>query len=155
MRVLVHVTDKSPHWIQACRWSTSCDPQNDLALLAIRLIGEEKLYDVQRETPDTRLLAIQKYRARIFVVLDVSNKDYDAKLGHFLEQKQNNLPVIVVHFSRQEAVYKANPGQSENVNRDVAHLHDCNGDGSIPPFIEDHTLESPPEYPNPRSLRRN
>lgn len=155
MRVLVHVSDKSPHWIQACRWSASCDSQNDLALLAVRLIGEEKLYDAQGETPDIRLLAIRKYRARIFFVIDISNKDYDAKLGHFPEQKQNSLPVIVVHLSRQEAIYKANPGQTKTVNEDVVHLHDCNGDGSIPPFIEDHTLEMPPEYPNPRSLRRN
>ena len=41
------------------------------------------------------------------------------------------------------------------MNRDIAFLHDANGYGAIPSFIEDHTLESPPEYLNPLSLTQN
>lgn len=153
LRVLIHVTDRSQYWIQACRWSETSDSQNSLVILALQLIKDEKLYITQQEPPAIRLLAIQKYRTRLFFAFDISNHDYDAKLGHFPDQKQNDLPVVIVHLSTRAAVYRASQGQRKNINEDVARLHDCNGDGSIPPFIEDHT-EKPPEYPNPRSLRR-
>lgn len=103
------------------------------------------------ETP----LAIQRWNVRVLFTFDISNIDYDVDLGHKPEEKQNNLPVVVVHLSKSHIVYEANSGTRERLNKDIAFLHDANGYGAILPFIEDHTLDSPPEYPNPRSLTHN
>ncbi|CDM29650.1 unnamed protein product [Penicillium roqueforti FM164] len=108
-------------------------------------------YDVQEDdTPDTRLLAIQKWRVCTLFIFDISNNYWDPTLGHLAEQ--NKLPVVVAHLSRRKVAYKPHPGTRERINKDVAFFHDANGFGGTPPFIEDHTLESPPVYSNSRSL---
>jgi hypothetical protein len=150
LRVLVIVSNLSPSWTQACNSPESLVP------LAIQLIKEKTSYDALGDTlPDTRLLAIQRWNVRVLFTFDISNIDYDVDLGHKPEEKQNNLPVVVVHLSKSHIVYEANSGTRERVNKDIAFLHDANGYGAVLPFIEDHTLDSPPEYPNPRSLTHN
>lgn len=147
LRVLVIVSNRSSFYTQAC------DSSESLISIAIQVIEDSKLYDAQNnDKPDTRLLAIQKYRVRIFFVFDISNKDYDAALAHLAEQ--NNLPVVVAYLSSSQIADKPHPGTRERINIDVAFLHDANGHGATPPFFEDHTVESPPEYLNPRSLTR-
>ena len=144
--VLVIVSNQSPFWIQAC------DSPEGLIPIAIQVIKDSKLYDAQEDgTPDTRLLAIQKWRIRTHFIFDLSNKDYDPALGHLAEQ--NKLPVVVAHISRRQVAYKPHPGSGERINnKDVAFFHDANGFEGTPSFIEDHILESPPVYSNPRSL---
>lgn len=150
LRVLVIVSNLSPHWTQAGNSPKSLIP------LTIQLIKENGLYNAQRNTPpDTRLLATQRWNVRVLFTFDISNRDYDVDLGHKPEQKQNGLAVAVVHLSRTRIVYIANFGIRERVNGDVAFLHYANGHGVNPPFVEDHTLGSPPEYLNPRSLTQN
>lgn len=148
LRVLVIVSDYSPFWTQVC------DSLESLIPIAMQVIKDNNLYDAKANNiPDTRLLAIQKYRVRILFVFDISNKDYDAALGHLAEQ--NKLPVVVVHLSSREIAYEPHPGTRERINKDIAFYHDANGLGATPPFFEDHTLETPPTYPNPRSLRNS
>lgn len=52
-------------------------------------------------------------------------------LGHKLEEKQNNVPVAVVHLSRTPA----DPGTRQRVNGDVGFLHDANDYGANPPSL--------------------
>lgn len=78
--VLVIVSNRSSFYAQAC------DSSESLISITHQVIEDSKLYDAQNnDKPDTRLLAIQKYRVRIFFVFDISNKDYDAALGHIAE----------------------------------------------------------------------
>lgn len=143
LRVLAIVSNKSPAWKQS---------PEDIIQLAIQVINEKSLYDQKEITlSDTKLLAIQRYLVREMFVFDISNDDYDPEKGHLSEQ--NQLPVVVIHLSDRKIASKPHPGECARINETVRHLHDANGFGSIPPFIENHTWGTPPNYPNPRSLR--
>jgi hypothetical protein len=61
----------------------------------------------------------------------------------------------VVYLSKSYIVYKANSGIRERVNKDIAFLYNINSYRAVLPFIKDYTLDSPPKYPNPRSLTYN
>jgi hypothetical protein len=145
LRVLAIVSEKSPVWKQSAE---------KIIETAIRVISEENIYDAKEITlSDTRLLAIQYYLTREWFVFDIANQDYDPTKGHLSEI--NKLPVVVIHLSDREIASKPHPGECARINETIRHLHDANGLGSIPPFIENHTLGTPPNYPNPRSLRRS
>lgn len=139
LRVLAIVSNKSPAWKQS---------PEDIIQFAIQVIKEKSLYDEKEITlSGTKLLAIQRYLVREMFVFDISNEDYDPEKGHLPEQ--NQLPVVVVHLSDREIASKPHPGECARINETVRHLHDANGFGSIPPFIENHTSGTPPTYPNP------
>lgn len=143
--VLAIVSNMSPAWKES---------PEDIIQLAIQVIKEENLYDIKELTlSDTKLLAIQRYLVREMFVFDISNEDYDPEKGHLSEQ--NQLSVVVIHLSNRKIASRPHPGKCARINETVRHLHDANGFGSIPPFIENHTSGTPPNYPNPRSLRRN
>jgi hypothetical protein len=145
MRVLAIVSNKSPAWQQT---------PEDIIRLAIQIVNDENLYDESEISfSDARLLAIQRYLVREMFVFDISNEDYDPQRGHLPEQ--NQLPVVVIHLSDRTIASKPHPGECARINETVRHLHDANGFGSLPPFIENHTLGTPPNYPNPRSLRHS
>ncbi|KAL5338249.1 hypothetical protein BJX70DRAFT_367550 [Aspergillus crustosus] len=145
LRVLAIVSNKSPAWQQ---------PSEEIMQLTIQVINKESLYGQEEITlSNTNLLAIQYYRVREMFVFDISNEDYNAEKGHLSEQ--NQLPVIVIHLSDRKIASQPHPGECARINETVRHLHDANGFGSIPPFIENHTSGTPPNYPNPRSLRRS
>lgn len=145
LRVLAIVSNKSPVWKR---------PPEDIIQLAIQVVNEENLYDAKTTTaPDTKLLAIQRYLVRQMFVFDISNEDYDPEKGHLSEQ--NKLPVVVIHLSDRKIASKPHPGECARINETIRYLDDANGWGAIPPFIEIHTSGNPPNYPNPRSLRRS
>lgn len=147
LRVLVIVSNRSSLWQQAC------NSPEDLISPAMQVLEQHRLFDRPRDTqPDTLLLAIQKWAVRLLFVFDISNKNYNAELGHLLEQ--NNLPVVVVHFSSKQIAYEPRQAECERVNGDIARLQDANGYGAVPPFIEDHT-KGIPVYFNPRSLTQD
>ncbi|KAL5333466.1 hypothetical protein BJX70DRAFT_380907 [Aspergillus crustosus] len=144
LRVLVIVPNQSPLWHQACS-----SPEN-LISPAMQVLEQNGLFNRTRDTqPDTLLLAVQKWAVRLLFVFDISNKDYNAELGHLLEQ--NNLRVAVVHFSSRQIAHEPRQAERERIKGDIANLHDANGYGAVPPFIEDHTM-GVPVYLNPRSL---
>lgn len=144
LRVLVIVSNRSSLWHQAC------NSPEDLISPAMEVLEQHGLFDRPRDTQaDTLFLAIQKWAVRLLFVFDISNKDYNTELGHLPEQ--NNLRVVVVHFSSKQIAYEPRQAERERVNGDIARLHDANGYGAIPPFIEDHTKGSP-VYFNPRSI---
>lgn len=145
VRVLTSVSHESPFWSQPC---------DSIIPSIIQLLTDKKLYkSVGDSPPDTKLLAIKKWKTRIFFTFDICNDDYDFKSGHKLEEKQNNLPVLVAYLGKGHKVYQAIPGVRNRVNKEIALLHDVNGYDAALPFLEDHTSTTFPQYPNPRSLK--
>ncbi|EED21224.1 conserved hypothetical protein [Talaromyces stipitatus ATCC 10500] len=145
LRVLTIVSNKSPAWEQS--------PEG-IIQFALRVIAENNLYDVTEiSVSNTKLLAIQYYRVRKMFVFDISNESYDPAKGHLPEE--NELPVVVIHLSNRNIASRPHPGECARINETVRYLHDANGFGSTPPFVENHTSGTPPNYPNPRSLRRS
>ncbi|KAJ5578736.1 uncharacterized protein N7459_007700 [Penicillium hispanicum] len=145
LRVLVIVSQRSKLIAKAR------DSPQDILPLAVQLL---KKNNIPRPEPtisiEPRLLAVQQWRTRAFIVFDIDHADYDATLGHLPER--NQLPVVVAYFSKNKAAYKANPWLSRRVNHDVAMLHNANGFDAVPPFLEDHTQGKPPVYENPRDI---
>jgi hypothetical protein len=145
LRVLAIVSNKSSAWKQS---------PDEIIRIATQVINEADVYEPKRITlSDTKLLAIQRYLVREMFVFDIWNEDYDPEKGHLPEQ--NQLPVIVIHLSDRTIVSKPHPGECTRINENIRYLHDANGVGSLPPFIENHTSQSPPNYPNPRSLKNS
>ncbi|KAJ5126549.1 hypothetical protein N7448_007328 [Penicillium atrosanguineum] len=143
LRVLVIVSQRSS------LFATARDSSEGLIPLATRLLRRNTLLRMS-DPKDTRLLAVQKWRTRIFLVFDIANTDYDAMLGHLPEH--NQLPVVVAHFSKKKSAYSANPWIARRVNHDIAMLHNANGFNSVPPFMEDHSLGKTPAYHSPRDI---
>lgn len=146
LRVLVIVSQRS------ALWSKARESAEDLVPAAIQLVKDNQLYSSTHEilVPAARFVAMQKWRTRIFFVFDICHFSYDPQLGHLPEH--NRLPVVVARFSKKQNAYVANAWISRRVNRDVALLHNANGFGAVPPFVEDHTLGKVPEYLHPRDV---
>lgn len=141
-RVLLIVSQSSPHW------SRSWDSTEDILPTALEALRESQL--VGREDMDVspRLLVKQKWHLRVLIVFDLFNNDYEIKLGHLPEH--NKLPVLVVHFSRKGvSALAANLGMQKRVNRVTADAHNVNGEEGVPPYVVDHTT-TVPLYLNPR-----
>jgi hypothetical protein len=130
-------------------FATARDSPEELIPSATRLLKKNALLRLS-DPSATRLLAVQKWRSRIFLVFDIANTDYDVMLGHLPEH--NQLPVVVTHFSKKKSAYAANPWVSRRVNHDIAMLHNANGFDAVPPFIEDHSLGKKPAYHSPRDI---
>lgn len=146
LRVLVIVSQRS------ALFSKAHDFPGEIIPLAYRLLKKHNVSKGTQSSEDTRLLAVQKWRTRVFLVFDIGNTDYDAMLGHLPEH--NQLPVVVAHFSKKKAAYAASSGISQRVNHDIAMLHNANGYDAVPPFVEDHSLGKPPAYHNPRDISK-
>lgn len=145
LRVLVIVSQRSS-LITKARES----PQ-DVIPLATHLLKKNGISRGDSALPlETRLVAVQQWRTRVFIVFDIAHTAYNVKLGHLPEH--NQLPVVVTHFSKKKTAYAANPGVSRRVNHDVAMLHNANGFDAVPPFVEDHSSGSPPAYHSPRDI---
>ncbi|KAJ5490783.1 hypothetical protein N7539_002350 [Penicillium diatomitis] len=111
------------------------------------------LYNLSTTAPEEivlRAMRLVKWRSRTYLVFDIAHDEYDTKLGHLPEH--NQLHVLVAHFSKKKAAYPASSWVSQQVNHDVAMLHNANGYDVSPPFVEDHTLGAPPTYRNPRDI---
>ncbi|WEW61415.1 hypothetical protein PRK78_006905 [Emydomyces testavorans] len=48
------------------------------------------------------------------------------------------------------SAYRDSVMTQNRVNNGVGHAHNVNGTHGVPPFMEDHTGETPPCYLNPR-----
>ncbi|OAA57843.1 hypothetical protein SPI_06728 [Niveomyces insectorum RCEF 264] len=111
-------------------------------------------------TPDNcRLMAVDRWPTRTFVVCDLFHHDYDFDTAHLAIQK-NNLPVIVLH-RRQSDEWPFKQGQDapggdvENmVNTSLQEAHEAHGWREQPPFKIDHKDGVYPVYHAPRSLGR-
>lgn len=146
LRVLVIVSQRSASFTKAC------DSPGEMIPLACRLLKKHNVSMASESPGDARLLAVQKWRTRIFLVFDIGHTEYDARLGHLPEH--NRLPVAVAHFSKKKASYAANSAISQRVNHDIAMLHNANGYDAVPPFVEDHSFGKPPAYHNPRDISK-
>lgn len=144
LRVLVIVSERSALFAKAR------DSPGDLIPRASRLLKKHGISPSFESPGDTRLLAVQKWRTRVFLVFDIGHAQYNAMLGHLPEH--NKLPVVVAHFSKKKTAYMASPWLSRRVNHDIAMLHNANGYDAVLPFVEDHSLGKPPAYHNPRDI---
>lgn len=79
-----------------------------------------------------------------------SNEPYDYAQGHYV---QHLLVKIIKCNLHGIQAWNASPTDQNHVNYGVARLHNLNGYGHQPPFVEDHTTENPPRYPNPRDVK--
>ncbi|KAJ5626362.1 hypothetical protein N7510_002671 [Penicillium lagena] len=83
VRVLVIVSQRSS------RWKKVQNRAEDIVPSAMRLLQNKNLGNGFHATvSDAKLLAVQKWRTRTFIVFDICNTAYDAKLGHLPEQNQ-------------------------------------------------------------------
>lgn len=144
LRVLVIVSQRSSQITKARE-----SPQ-DLLPLAKHLLKKNGFSRDSTKPAETRLVAVQQWRTRVFIVFDIAHTNYNVKLGHLLEH--NQLPVVVAHFSKKRTAYTANPWVSRRVNHDVAMLHNANGFDAAPPYVEDHSSGKPPSYHSPRDI---
>jgi hypothetical protein len=102
-----------------------------------------------KEGENRRLIVRERWRRRIYIVLDIGNDTYDPELGHILEH--NNLPVLVVYFNKKGINSEAaNIDLKQRVNRETAERHNLNGK-SMPPYVVDYTTTRP-VYLNPRDV---
>ena len=143
LRVLVIVSQRS------ALMSRARESPQDLLPSAIRLLKKNKITKDSETQVETRMVAVQKWKTRVFLVFVIAHVEYDATLGHLPEH--NRLPVVVAYFSKKRTAYAANPWVTRRVNHDVAMLHNANGFNSLPPFVEDHT-QGKPQYQNPRDI---
>ncbi|KAJ5764833.1 hypothetical protein N7520_004392 [Penicillium odoratum] len=144
LRVLVIVSQRSSLITKAR------EAPHDVLRPAKHLLKKNGLSRDPEIPAETRLVAVQQWRTRVFIVFDIAHTNYNMKLGHLPEH--NQLPVVVAHFSKKRAAYMANPWVSRRVNHDVAMLHNANGFDAVPPYLEDHSSGKPPAYQNPRDI---
>jgi hypothetical protein len=143
-RVLLMASKSSLRYTQS--WFTT----NETLATALDALKSSRLIE-QRDTADipTRLLVKHKGNTRVFIIFDISNNDYNPAFGHL--PKSNNLPVLVVHFSKDQTHTRvAEVGLRDRVNKETGNEHNRNGIGSVPPFIVDYTTNVAPVYMNPR-----
>ena len=148
MRVLLIISQSSPAWSRS--WSSTQDvlPTALDALRKSQFLGLRQSDSTKEVEIPLRLLAKQKWPLRVLVVLDLFNESYNPKLGHLPEH--NDLPVCVVFFGgKGVSARAADAGMRARVNRDIGHAHNLNGEGSVPPYVVDHTT-TVPLYLNPR-----
>ncbi|KAL5359236.1 hypothetical protein BJX96DRAFT_148032 [Aspergillus floccosus] len=142
LRVLVIISNKSEHWDQAWRAS------EDILPITLQIMKDRHLMSYSDDsTPPTRLLAKKKYPAHVFLVYDIANTDYSPENGHL--PHQNKLPVTIVRLSQKLQAYQASLPIQNSVNQGISEIHNLNGIGSLPPFVEDHTA-GVPLYTDPR-----
>jgi len=143
VRVLLVVSQKSPHWSQS--WLST----EDVLPVALNAVREAGLIHKGGTEPPLRLLVKQKWHLRVLIVFDIFNGSYHAELGHL--PKHNNLPVLIAYFgSKGVSARAADPGMQARVNKDTGYAHNVNGEHSIPPYVADHTGGAVPFYLNPR-----
>jgi len=145
-RVLVRISDGSPHWPHTCE-----EPMKDLMQHALDIIKEHGLAPVDAPNESVLLVAVDKWNKRASIVFDVFHDAYDPVNAHL--PKQNDLPLIVVSLSKQHASLAGAPIANQ-VNKEVRELHDTHGLHSRAPFYVDHSDGRVPCYPNPRSRTR-
>jgi hypothetical protein len=128
-------------------WSST----EELIPIALDTLKEGQLIHQQKgvEVP-WKLLVKKNWGIRVYIVFDIFNTDYDPAKGHLPER--NNLPVLIVHFSRKGVHTRvAEPGLRQRVNNETAEAHNLNGWDAVPPFVTDHTT-TVPIYMNPRDI---
>ncbi|KAJ5304161.1 Subtilisin-like serine protease [Penicillium atrosanguineum] len=95
-------------------------------------------------------LAIDIWKERTFIVIDINNHDYDFETAH---ESKKVLPVYVLRQYRKRqgwALVRFHP-VDERLMIQLAELHEHQGWNSTTPFLADHTTMLC--YRNPRGLR--
>lgn len=131
-RMWISLSLKSPHWN---------DPDSVLNVIL------ESIPARIDATTDIRFLAKQTWPKRCFLIYDLFNAEYDYMRGHFLEM--NTLPIIWIQSGKEMTFREAPPKLSEQVNHEVARMHNVNG-FVPPPYTEDHCNGAVPVYYNAR-----
>lgn len=128
-------------------WSAT----EDLIPRALTILKETQLVHHEHgiEIP-WRLLIKKNDGLRVLVIFDICNTEYDPAKAHL--PGRNNLPVLVVHFSRKGVHTRvAESGLRQRVNNETAEAHNLHGWDALPPYVTDHTTTIP-IYMNPRDI---
>jgi len=144
-RVLLMVSHNNPLFAES--WSST----EELIPKALDTLKERHLIYHQGYTKVPWTILVKKNMGiRVFVVFDIFNKDYDSAKGHL--PSHNNLPVVVIHFSRKGVHTRiAESGLRQRVNNETAEAHNLNGWDAGPPYVVDHTT-TVPIHMNPRDI---
>ncbi|CAK7230658.1 hypothetical protein SBRCBS47491_007659 [Sporothrix bragantina] len=135
------------------------DTPDELIARAVRFLQSNNTFPTLT-VDDCRLMAVDRWSSRTFVVCDLFHDDYDFDTAH-LADGRNNLPVTVLRrrqsderpFS-QDA--DAPGGPLENmVNTSLREAHESHGWRLRPPFKIDHKDGVYPVYHAPRALGRD
>lgn len=144
-RILILVSRKSPYWV------TAWDSSGERVTIALNILEEKGLIpsDVGNSHSAIRFLAKERWDLRTFIVFDIFHDTYNPDTAHLVGQ--DNLPVILVSFGKNESASIAGTPMTNKVNHDIRALHNATGPGSRPPFAVDHVDGQVPFYPNPRN----
>lgn len=101
---------------------------------------------------DTRVLflAIEIWRNRMFLAVDIHNHDYDFNTAH---RTKTVLPVYILRQHRGDKQWALIRWRREDVSlaEKLAYLHNANGFDGLTPFLENHNSRvvhaNPREFP--------
>ncbi|KAF4632695.1 hypothetical protein G7Y89_g5432 [Cudoniella acicularis] len=112
---------------------------------------------LQSSTPNNkpllRLLVIEIWGKRTFIVVDVNHHAYDSHTAH--DPSKNNLVVYRIKVRRDGGcvMISRDTRLDRRVNERVADLHRLNGVNASPPYLADHSPGADPiQYTSPRPL---
>jgi hypothetical protein len=154
MRILVTIKPRALVWDEAWENTERTITRVLKFLKHDRLISAEA--DHKYDSSDCRFLAVERWDAKIFIVFDLFNTDYDYLTAH-LPSKNDELPMIHVRISKGSDgdIFRKNTvPQVELMSEELRRLHDHQG-WVPPPYKEDHANGTHPVYWNPRSLVYN
>ncbi|EFQ28628.1 hypothetical protein CGRA01v4_07137 [Colletotrichum graminicola] len=146
-RILVSVSKKSPHWSLAWLEDERLVDEQLVNVAIVLLNSSNKAAQVAHT--DTMLVAAERWPMRIWIVIDIFNTKYDPSKAHL--PGQNDLPVIVISFSKKSSIQIATEGIKNMVNRRIQEVHDLHGDESRAPLRIDHANNNIPTFPSPRT----
>lgn len=142
-RILILMQNSSRHWLKT---------DAEVIDAALELISQQDLdlNNVTFTAKDYRFIAKEMWGMVTFFIVDLFHHDYNPETSH--KEGENNLPLIVVRFSKKkETALQENQAMEVYVNQRLRQLHDDEGYGSEPPFFVDHRDGKVPSYPSPRT----
>lgn len=145
-RILVTVKRRAPE----STWREAWEAPHKIVTRALRhlkydrLVSDDEAYD----TPDCRLLAIERWDSLLFIVFDLFNTAYDPLTAHM--PGTNELPVTMVRISSKDRPRSYPPQPIGRVGESVRLAHNMHGWEARPPYWEDHADGVHPTYYNAR-----
>ncbi|KAE8154572.1 hypothetical protein BDV25DRAFT_102950 [Aspergillus avenaceus] len=95
----------------------------------------------------TKLLVVDIYPRRTFIVIDINNHRYDCSIAHL---QTFPIPVYILRYSNRHEnwIFFRRPVEDQKIAIQLAGLHNCNGTNPTP-FLADHINGS--VYLSPRT----